>query len=112
MVYLADLVITQNSLYTRIKNVYANFVDKYQDDYDIFRVDSHLELLDKNWEEFKQNHEFIISKKSDNTKDNHYYKNLDQYFADVQEFYSEKVKFMSAKQAKYPYMLSVNMNKV
>ena len=83
MVYLADLVLTQNSLYARIKNAYTNFVDKYQNDYDIFRIDSLLDLLNKNWEEFKQNHEFIISKKSDNNKDNHYYKSSDQYNTDA-----------------------------
>ena len=77
MVSLADLVITQNSLYARIKNAYTNFIDKYRDDYDIFRFDSRLELLDKNWEEFKQNDKFIISKKSDNNKDHHYHKTPD-----------------------------------
>ena len=45
---------------------YASLVDDYQDDYDIFRVNSCLKLLNKNWEEFQQNHEFIVSKKSDN----------------------------------------------
>ena len=73
MVYLADLIITQKT------------------------------QLNKYWEEFQQNHEFIISKKSGNNKDNHYYKNPDQYIADVQEFYYDEIaKLMSAKHAKSP----------
>ena len=101
MVLLADLVLTQNSLYSRIKNAYANFIDKYHDQFDVFNIDSRIELLNKNWEEFQQNHEIIIKNKSDNTKENHYYQNPDQYIASVQKFYyDEKAKFMSARHAK------------
>ena len=71
MVLLADLILTQNILYSRIKNAYANFVDKYHDQFDVFNVDSRIELLIKNWEEIKQNHELIIKNKSDTNKDNH-----------------------------------------
>ena len=45
MFYLAGLVITQNSLYSRIENTYDNFIDKY---HDVLNIDSHLKLLNKN----------------------------------------------------------------
>ena len=79
--------LTQNSLYSRIKNAYANFIEKHRDQFDVFNVDSRLKLLNKNWSEFQQNHELIISSKSDTNKENHYYKNPDQYIDDVEEFY-------------------------
>ena len=78
MVNLSDLALTQNSLYSRVKNTYANIIDTYYDQFDVFNVDSRLKLLNKNWNEFQQNYELNILNKSDDNKDNNYYKNPDQ----------------------------------
>ena len=107
MVNLSDLVLTQNNLYSRIKNAYANFIEKYRDQFEVLNIDSRLKLLNKNWEDFQQNHELIISNKSDTNKEHHYYKNPDQYITDVQEFYyDEEAKFLIAREAKSPAIVS------